>query len=528
MAALAAYMAVLGGGAYAEDDPPREVAIGTRLAAQANPAVQLLNLAYTAKMSVPTAGVTDAYQGLFDQAQKHVAAGRIPSDSQSIFKWVFRKISADVNTYLAPINPVRPVDGELSFWCTGWWITPDGYMVTAAHCVGQSDEDLRASFAASIQDVTTKDATELLNNLMGSVEPDKELTELIVDVYTKFNAANAEFSDVTKSLNVISALPGGGMDRTATQTPIEVIAQGEVYPGKDYALLKSSTVRNVPTLTLGTDGDARVGDKLFISGFPGIVTNASFVSLQSKLYPSLTEGAFNAERTTTGGVPYIQAQAPSWGGNSGGPVFNEAGKVIGVLVGGLGSETGESQENQSWILPVGQVNEFLAANNVKPVQSETTKVYNSALDDFFADRYKAALPKFQKVAQLYPDHPYVANYVTDSQEAIAAGRDKTPADVNASPASGEGGFSFQIGGLGLAIIGGGVLLLILIITLIISSSRRRAFQRRQAAAVAPFPSAPAQPWQGQPYQGRPYPGGQPGGYPPPVGQRPWPPSGNRY
>ncbi|GAA2866194.1 hypothetical protein GCM10010517_25630 [Streptosporangium fragile] len=418
------------GGAWADPGKPdetRDIAVGTKLAARTHPAVHLLSLDYTATVTVPTAGTRKAFTALYDKAAKHARKGRIPSDRRSMVKWVFQQVAADVDRYLSVAKPVRSVEATAGSWCTGWWITPDGYMVTAAHCVDTTDAELRAYFAAqSLTDVNARDVKALLKQLMGSVEPDKELTELVQKVYTTFNTKHMEVKNLKQSLDVIFALPGGGMDRTAKRLPIRLVAKGTVYPGKDHALLKLDGARNLPVITLGTDGDAQVGDVLYVNGFPGLVTNATFVSLETKLYPALTEGAFNARRETDQGVPYIQAQAPSYGGNSGGPVFNADGKAIGILVGGLLSDLGESQENQSWILPVGVLREFLAAQQVVAAPSPTTVIYDRALDDFFADRHTAALAGFRQVATLYPAHPYVAQYIADSQEAIAAGRDRTP------------------------------------------------------------------------------------------------------
>lgn len=100
----------------------------------------------------------------------------------------------------------------------------------------------------------------------------------------------------------------------------------------------SPTAANLPTLPLGDDTDVHVGDELYINGFPGVITNSPVFNPKSKLYPALTQGAFNASRTTITGVPYIQAQAPSYGGNSGGPVFDERGRVVGTLIAGTGDD----------------------------------------------------------------------------------------------------------------------------------------------------------------------------------------------
>ncbi|WP_262847631.1 serine protease [Sphaerisporangium corydalis] len=378
-------------------------------------------------MSVPTAKPTKALDGLFAQAAKHAKAGRIPSDHQSQVKWVLRTARSNVDRYLAPARPLRSVKAISGGWCTGWWVTPNGYMVTGAHCVYQTRAGLRTYFATNVlPTINTTDVKGFLKSIMQVAQPDDELVKLADTVFTRFNTKKMRVTGIKKFLSVVAPLPGGGMDKTAKVTPVTLVAKGRVYPGEDFALLKMAGARNLPTVPLGRDVDVQVGDILYINGFPGLITNSPIFNLRSKLYPALTEGAYNAKRTTVLGVPYIQAQAPSYHGNSGGPVFNADGKVIGILIAGSVSETGETAENHSFILPVSIIHKRLTAAHVTARESSTTHVYNSALDDFFAARYKAALPKFRQVSRLYPAHPYVAQYIVNTQRAITAGKDRTP------------------------------------------------------------------------------------------------------
>nr|BFE87025.1 hypothetical protein GCM10020093_096260 [Planobispora longispora] len=308
-------------------------------------------------------------------------------------------------------------------------------MVTAGHCVQNTPAQIEAGFAEyGLADLTKKDVEAALKDLMGSVEPDKELTDLVTKVFVTFNTDNLRVSDAKVKYELVLPLPGGGMNATSTHLPIELVAvNGTGGPGKDVALLKLDGARNLPTVPLGTDGDVRVGNALYAVGFPGTVNRDESLTEKSRLYPAITEGAYSALRETTLGVPYIQAQTPIYGGNSGGPVFNSEGKVVALVSATYLNETmTERQENQSVFFPVGQIREFLEAQG-SPQESPATRTYDAALADFFADRYSPALAGFKQTLDLYPLHPYAAGYIKESEEAIAAGRDTSSGAPPASP-----------------------------------------------------------------------------------------------
>ena len=481
--ALTTGLSALGAAPAAADDEPA-VAVGTRLAARTHPAVQLTSLTYSGEVVVPTSTINQAaFNRLVEQATQAVLNGKISSDERSIAKWMFQRIAADVNVYLSPTTPERTVDAEVGGLCTGWWVTPDGYMVTGAHCVEVGETELARLFAQqALAKFNKQDAQEIIKGLR-RIEADEEIVKLAQQIYVTFNTTHMRIRGLQKSISVLQSLPGGGVDKTAKAVPAELVSVGESYPGKDFALLKVNGQQNLPTVPLGDDSDVQTGDTLYISGFPGLVTNTPFFSLESRLEPALTEGPYNAKRTTQNGVPYIQTQAPSYRGNSGGPVFSREGKVIGMLIAGTVSETGEASESESFVLPVSIIKEKLNEKNVKPAQGLTTTRYNEALDDYFKRWYESALPKFREVQALFPNHPYVAKYISESQQAISAGKDETPRPI----------WTWLL-------IGGGVILAIIIVAVVVKVLRGR---RRRAAEAAAVPGA----WPGQ--------GGLPGVPPPP-------------
>ncbi|WP_431919257.1 trypsin-like peptidase domain-containing protein [Nonomuraea jabiensis] len=473
--AMAVALPALPAAADTPDERP-DVPVGTWLAARTQPAVQLTSFTYTGTVAVPTSTLNQtAFNRLVEQATATVASGKISSDERSIAKWLFQQIAADVDTYLASTTPERTVEAEVGGLCTGWWVTPDGYMVTGAHCVQVGETELSQLFAQqALAKFNKQDAKEIISGLRG-LEADEEIVKLAQQIYVTFNTNHMQLRNLKQSLSVVQSLPGGGVDKTAKPVPAELVSVGESYPGKDFALLKVNGQQNLPTVPLGDDSDVRTGDTLYISGFPGLVTNTPFFSLESKLEPALTEGPYNAKRTTQTGVPYIQTQAPSYHGNSGGPVFSKDGKVIGMLIAGTVSDNGEASESESFVLPVGIIKEKLGEKNIKPAQTTTTTRYNEALNDFFRHYYADSLPKFREVQALFPNHPYVAKYISDAQQAISAGKDESPKPM-----------------LMWVLIGAGVLVAAVIVAVLAKVLRGRRGRRRrhtEPSFVQPPPGA---------------------------------------
>ncbi len=92
-------------------------------------------------------------------------------------------------------------------------------------------------------------------------------------------------------------------------------------PKTDLAVLKIEADEKFDTVKWGDSDKARVGDSVFAVGSP------------FGLYGSVTSGIVSARGREIGSGPYddfIQTDTPINKGNSGGPLFNEDGEVIGV------------------------------------------------------------------------------------------------------------------------------------------------------------------------------------------------------
>ncbi len=91
-------------------------------------------------------------------------------------------------------------------------------------------------------------------------------------------------------------------------------------PKTDVAVLKIEA-KNLPTVTLGKTSDLRVGEWVLAIGSPFGFENTVTAGIVSAKGRSLPDDS---------AVPFIQTDVPVNPGNSGGPLFNTRGEVIGI------------------------------------------------------------------------------------------------------------------------------------------------------------------------------------------------------
>jgi S1-C subfamily serine protease len=122
---------------------------------------------------------------------------------------------------------------------------------------------------------------------------------------------------------------------------------------RDIALLKITSKRtDFPTISLGTAKDAAVGDQVLAVGFPlgpELAGPASF-----------TGGIVSAIRTIDG-LAYIQTDAAINSGNSGGPLVDIQGMVVGICTAAL---VESNAQGIGLAIPIADVLQFIDSGRV--------------------------------------------------------------------------------------------------------------------------------------------------------------------
>jgi S1-C subfamily serine protease len=151
----------------------------------------------------------------------------------------------------------------------------------------------------------------------------------------------------------------------------------------DLALLRIEDVKDLPTLRLGSDEKLAELMEVVAVGFPF----GTALSPDKKGYPevSINVGSVTALRKKDDALHRIQLDAALNPGNSGGPVLDKEGKVVGVVVAGV------QGSGVNFAIPISVVSKFLAVPDVQfdPPQLGAANLYKSVT---FEARVQPVLP----------------------------------------------------------------------------------------------------------------------------------------
>lgn len=134
--------------------------------------------------------------------------------------------------------------------------------------------------------------------------------------------------------------------------PAKVVAEDR---RRDLAILRVDCPKSVVPLPLAFVGSAKAGEPVWGVGFSG----GNDLSQDAFYKCKLTRGIISAFVKNKDGVTYIQTDAAINRGNSGGPIVDGSGRVVGVST--LKSTTGESI---GWAVASEELRAFLSGNNM--------------------------------------------------------------------------------------------------------------------------------------------------------------------
>jgi S1-C subfamily serine protease len=297
---------------------------------------------------------------------------------------------------------------------TGFLVSPRGWLITNAHVVFVAQEPPRRWLTAHLVDKAFRSdclPTVLIGRgLVPGARTDLE------DALTREAVASTPADRVSLEPAVWVVLQNG-LRLSAKIAKYSPPPAGEAMSGRDLALLRIEAA-DMPVLPLGDSARLKIGDKLSVIGFPGVVGSHELLSTSAKVQASVTHGAVSGFKQDRANQPVIQTDAAAEGGTSGGPAVDGAGQVVGVMTAVTQGEGGTVQ-GFNFVIPVASVKEFLSGTTV--ALDETSRfntAWGAGLSAFFAGRYSRAAPFFVEANRLLPDLPDVQRISTENTTRV--------------------------------------------------------------------------------------------------------------
>lgn len=309
---------------------------------------------------------------------------------------------------------------------TGFFITGDGYLVTNSHILDRDSEYIRSKFILSTYEEVTNGNIRSLEAAWEIRFTDEQRT-LLNNAYSVIysQVSSMILNDLKREIFVQTRVDRNGESLEIRRMPARIIIKGKPMPGKDVAVLKVDEVKEMPVLSVSKDSMARIGERVWVYGYPEPVTSNLYLARETSSEPTLTEGIVSAVKKSIGGWPVIQMDAAITHGSSGSPVSNTSGEVIGLATfGSLEQTSGKLSEAYNFAIPVSIVQQFLDSVKVVPAMSQASISYNRGVNYFYEQFYAKALQQFQAVQKLNPDFPRISYYISQSERNINAGLDK--------------------------------------------------------------------------------------------------------
>lgn len=368
-----------------------------------------------------------------------------------------RTFAADISKYM--LKGTNTVSKELNTTMigSGFIITPDGYVITNAHVVDENDESTKQSFVKQafqeILDNDLKDTEETMGRKLTEEE-----AKALTDANSWYFSQTMEIGKIKKEFSIVMGISGDKGKIVPMTIPAKLVTMGAPIPGKDVAILKLTEKHVYPTIRIGDDKDMRVGDQVYVLGYPAVATFHPLISEESVSEASLTRGLVSAKKNMKDGWEVLQTDASITHGNSGGPVMNENGEVIGLATfGSIDYQRQAEVQGMNFIVPSTIAQEFIRKANIRPEMSDISLAYEVGMDFFDKARYKKALAKFNEVKDMNGSFPFVDSYISQAQRNIDKGLDKEPKDM-----------------MMYYYIGGGVVLLLLILVFALRKKKKVA------------------------------------------------------
>lgn len=276
---------------------------------------------------------------------------------------------------------------DLTFTCSGFLVNPDGYIVTAGHCVDPGVEGAGMAFFEDIADEYV--AAGNVSNRATFVQ---EIMQNSV-IEGRVAGVPPERRIYVQRGVVRSGLTDG------EAVPARFVGFSKNSEG-DVAVIKIDRSK-LPAVELAPRGDPPIGTSILAVGYPSSAATVSDTTLE----PTNKDGKISTRRTV-GGLPFYEISASTSKGMSGGPVVDMEGRVVGLVSFAPAAETQSFNFIAASTLIAEQLTRYGVKNELGPID----QLYRTGLNQFWAGNYKGAMGSFDGVLAQVPSHQQAAEF----------------------------------------------------------------------------------------------------------------------
>jgi hypothetical protein len=313
---------------------------------------------------------------------------------------------------IGPIHQVRP--DPLYETGSGFILHPDGFIATNGHVVERFYEMNEQRLAKEFLEKAAVDACGPALAMVPEGARQERLRAIVNDPANRGKVRLAKKLLVHLSTGKIygaevkaysPAIKPEGI--TAGKSASEGGKPEAERSGKDIAILKIDE-RDLPTLRLApSSGMLKLGEQIFVIGYPGVVLNHDFLSRKSQLEASVTVGRVSGFKIDVNDRKVIQTDAAITWGNSGGPAFNLQGDVIGVATFiSTTLEGDQAVQGFNFLVPADAVHDFCGMIGLTPTSdTRFMKEWEQGVAAYFLGEYQRSLGHLNTAEQIMPGFP---------------------------------------------------------------------------------------------------------------------------
>jgi S1-C subfamily serine protease len=405
--------------------PLARVAPGpSQLLETTRPAVVIVGAFYSVNWSAPLPTLTtEAARRLQQRAMAEARSGPSGGAPSSLGQAELQLLAQDPGAWFS-IGPERHRQTDVvEAQGSGFFVTQGGDLLTNDHVVEMSRTEMEQLLVTGLErqggdPVALHALQQEVSEALGVVVDGAQAQRLLQWAVRRVGSS-LQIDSVTASYRI------GFGSQTMRQVesngePVQLVRHGAPAPGPDVALLHAPG-GPYPTLALAPSVP-RQGTTLEVVGYP--CRCAQPPTANRTLSPTLSQGHLVGLLPMPGGWEALGTDARIQAGDSGGPVLDDRGRVVGLAT--FTDSAGEGP-GRAFAVPVDVARRLLREAGVDPSQGPIGREYARAVMEFDQRHYRVALPLFQHLVAVEDRHdPYASAYLERSRRAVAAEADRAP------------------------------------------------------------------------------------------------------